>query len=137
MRMYGVKLKNHIADAMLTNLAEYYNTDRLNVVEILVRLMHRVQFGTRMYPELDLNYEGYNDTLLALLTEEVAHGGQAIAKIKERIEEIKTQPVITKAIKSVNNEAINVDEDLAVKHIEVLNNDGWRAGLRKAKKNET
>lgn len=133
MRTSGVKLKNHLADLMLTNLAEYYNTDRLNVVEILVRLMHRVQFGSRMYPELDLNFEGYNDTLMALIVEETANGGQSIAKIKQRVEEISKQPVIAKAIKSVNQTALDVDEDIAVKHIEVLNNDGWRAGLRRKK----
>lgn len=133
-KLWGVKLKNHLADMMLTNLADYYGTSRNDVVEILVRLMHRVQFGSRMYPELDLNFEGYNDTMLALIMEEVANGGQDIARVKKRVEEIKKHQVVVKAIKSVNDACINVDEDLAVKNAQIIDADGWRVGLRRKRK---
>lgn len=132
-KFWGVKLKNHIADMMLTNLAEYYDTSRDDVVEILVRLMHRIQFGSRMYPELDLNYEGYNDTLVALIMEEASNGGKDIAKVKKRVEEISRQPVVRKAINAVQSTYFTVDEDLAQQAKEIVDNDGWRVGLRKKK----
>ena len=132
-RWWGVKIKNHIADMMLTNLAEYYDTSRDDVVEILVRLMHRIQFGSRMYPELDLNYEGYNDTLVALIMEEVSNGGKDIAKVKKRVEEISRQPVVRKAIDAVQSTYFTVDEDLAEQAKEIVDNDGWKVGLRKKK----
>lgn len=132
-KQWGVKIKNHIADMMLTNLAEYYDTSRDDVVEILVRLMHRIQFGSRMYPELDLNYEGYNDTLVALIMEEVSNGGRDIAKVKKRVEEISRQPVVRKAIDAVQSTYFTVDEDLAQQAKEIVDNDGWRVGLRKKK----
>lgn len=132
-RWWGVKIKNHIADMMLTNLAEYYDTSRDDVVEILVRLMHRIQFGSRMYPELDLNYEGYNDTLVALIMEEASNGGKDIAKVKKRVEEISRQPVVRKAIDAVQSTYFTVDEDLAQQAKEIVDNDGWKVGLRKKK----
>ena len=132
-KFWGVKIKNHIADMMLTNLAEYYDTSRDDVVEILVRLMHRIQFGSRMYPELDLNYEGYNDTLVALIMEEASNGGKDIAKVKKRVEEISRQPVVRKAIDAVQSTYFTVDEDLAEQAKEIVDNDGWRVGLRKKK----
>ena len=132
-RQWGVKIKNHIADMMLTNLAEYYDTSRDDVVEILVRLMHRIQFGSRMYPELDLNYEGYNDTLVALIMEEASNGGKDIAKVKKRVEEISRQPVVRKAIDAVQSTYFTVDEDLAEQAKQIVDNDGWRVGLRKKK----
>ena len=132
-KQWGVKIKNHIADMMLTNLAEYYDTSRDDVVEILVRLMHRIQFGSRMYPELDLNYEGYNDTLVALIMEEVSNGGKDIAKVKKRVEEISRQPVVRKAIDAVQSTYFTVDEDLAQQAKEIVDNDGWKVGLRKKK----
>lgn len=132
-KQWGVKIKNHIADMMLTNLAEYYDTSRDDVVEILVRLMHRIQFGSRMYPELDLNYEGYNDTLVALIMEEASNGGKDIAKVKKRVEEISRQPVVRKAINAVQSTYFTVDEDLAEQAKEIVDNDGWRVGLRKKK----
>lgn len=130
-KRWGVKIKNHIADMMLTNLAEYYDTSRDDVVEILVRLMHRIQFGSRMYPELDLNYEGYNDTLVALIMEEVSNGGRDIARVKKRVEEISRQPVVRKAIDAVQSTYFTVDEDLAEQAKQIVDNDGWRVGLRK------
>lgn len=132
-KFWGVKIKNHVADMMLTNLAEYYDTSRDDVVEILVRLMHRIQFGSRMYPELDLNYEGYNDTLVALILEEASNGGKDIAKVKKRVEEISRQPVVRKAINAVQSTYFTVDEDLAQQAKEIVDNDGWRVGLRKKK----
>lgn len=132
-KQWGVKIKNHIADMMLTNLAEYYDTSRDDVVEILVRLMHRIQFGSRMYPELDLNYEGYNDTLVALIMEEASNGGKDIAKVKKRVEEISRQPVVRKAIDAVQSTYFTVDEDLAEQAKEIVDNDGWKVGLRKKK----
>lgn len=132
-KQWGVKIKNHIADMMLTNLAEYYDTSRDDVVEILVRLMHRIQFGSRMYPELDLNYEGYNDTLVALIMEEASNGGKDIAKVKKRVEEISRQPVVRKAIDAVQSTYFTVDEDLAQQAKEIVDNDGWKVGLRKKK----
>lgn len=132
-KWWGVKIKNHIADMMLTNLAEYYDTSRDDVVEILVRLMHRIQFGSRMYPELDLNYEGYNDTLVALIMEEASNGGKDIAKVKKRVEEISRQPVVRKAIDAVQSTYFTVDEDLAQQAKEIVDNDGWKVGLRKKK----
>lgn len=132
-RQWGVKIKNRIADMMLTNLAEYYDTSRDDAVEILVRLMHRIQFGSRMYPELDLNYEGYNDTLVALIMEEASNGGKDIAKVKKRVEEISRQPVVRKAIDAVQSTYFTVDEDLAEQAKEIVDNDGWKVGLRKKK----
>lgn len=127
----SVKLKNHIADAMLTNLAHYYGASRLEVVELLVRLMHRVQFGSRMYPELDLNFEGYNDTMLALIMEEAANGGQDAVKVARRMSEIRKHPVVAKAYKDVEQTVMSgIDEDLAVRHRLVDSMDGRKKGVK-------
>lgn len=109
-----VRLDDRVADKMLDNLAEEYGASRVSVVETLVRLMHRIHFGTRMYPEIQADFGGYTDVLLALMVEEAAHGGLDCCKIKEVVlEKYKDNKVKFVNPSPIYKRSLNIKSDIS------------------------
>lgn len=105
----SIKLYDRVSDLMLDNLSRVYGVDRASVLEVLVRLMHKIHFGGRMYPELNMDFNGYSDLLLALITEEASHGGTTIGKVHERIKAEIASPCVVQAQKWCETRDIKID----------------------------
>lgn len=112
----SVKLYDRVSDLMLDNLSEVYGVSRASVLEVLVRLMHKIHFGGRMYPELNVDFKGYSDLLIALITEEASHGGITIGKVHERIKNNLKNDCVVNARKWCEQHDAEID---------VLNSEYW------------
>lgn len=109
-----VYLCDRVADKMLDNLADIYGVPREYVVSTLVRLMHRIHFGTRMYPEIQGDFEGYTDVLLALMVEEAAHGGLDCCKINKKVlEKYKDSKVHFIKPEIIHAKSLRIKSDLS------------------------
>lgn len=108
-RSYFSNLKNPVANKMLTSLAEYYGVEKDEVVELLVRLMFKIHFGGRLYPELDLDFGGYNSTLIGLIVEEASAGGKVAGKVLQKANLLPKRELIEQVVDSVKQNDLTID----------------------------
>lgn len=103
-------LSDRVSDIMLDNLVKVYGTDRASILEVLVRIAHKIHFGGRMYPELSLDPKGYDELILGMIVEEASLGGQSMAQVHKKIlEQVKDNPVVVNAIDRCYTKDISVD----------------------------
>lgn len=108
-RSYFSNLKNPVANKMLTSLAEYYGVEKDEVVELLVRLMFKIHFGGRLYPELDLDFGGYNSTLIGLIVEEASAGGKVAGKVLQKANLLPKRELIEQVVNSAKQNDLTID----------------------------
>lgn len=108
-RSYYSNLKNPTANRMLKALAEYYGVEKDEVVELLVRLMYKVHFGGRLYPELELEFGGYNSTLVGLIVEEARAGGHVAGKVLNKMTLLPNREMIEQVVKSAKENDLTIN----------------------------
>ena len=108
-RSYYSNLKNPTANRMLKALAGYYGVEKDEVVELLVRLMYKVHFGGRLYPELELEFKGYNSTLIGLIVEEARAGGRVAGKVLNKMTLLPNREMIEQVVKSAKENDLTIN----------------------------